>query len=162
MAGEWHDEQVFELKGGASYFFAIAKKTFNALGGYDERFPHAGAEDYDFVSRARKSGIRYYLNRGYVIFHNEKDRLDPVSFLARKKRNGETIATAVNLGYSELAIDYVGIKRFVLRVLSGIKPLLHWIRSSVPDVQLFDVFYFRMTNILLAVYFFEGYSAGKR
>ncbi|MBL7848371.1 MAG: glycosyltransferase family 2 protein [Cyclobacteriaceae bacterium] len=162
LAGEWQEEDVFELTGGASYFFAMQKRTFELVGGYDERFPHAGAEDYDFVSRLRKQGIRYYLDRRFVIYHNERDRLDPISFFARKKRNGETIAIAGELGYSELKVNYPFAKRVLLEVLSGFKPLLGWIHSAIPDLSVFDALYFRLTNTLLAIHFFEGYSAKRQ
>lgn len=159
LAGEWQEAEVFELTGGASYFFAIQKTTFQLVGGYDERFPHAGAEDYDFVSRLRKMGIRYYLDRRLVIYHNEKDRLDPVGFFARKKRNGETIALAGELGYGELKINYSLAKRVTMEMLSGMKPVILWIHSAIPELPVFDTLYFRLTNILLAIHFFEGYSA---
>lgn len=159
LSGEWRDDDdVFELKGGASYFFAINKSRFVLVGGYDERFPHAGAEDYDFVSRLRRLGVRYYLDKRLTIYHNEKDRLDPISFLARKKRNGVTIAKATELGYPELAVEYRFVKRFALSGLSKIKPAILWVHSAIPDLSAWDGLYFRVTNMLLAIYFFEGYS----
>ncbi|MBL7850017.1 MAG: glycosyltransferase family 2 protein [Cyclobacteriaceae bacterium] len=158
LSGEWGDDEVFELKGGASYFFAINKSMFVLVGGYDERFPHAGAEDYDFVSRLRRLGVRYYLDKRMTIYHNEKDRLDPMSFFARKRRNGETIAKAIELGYPELAVEYPLAKRAALSVLSRIKPAILWVQSAIPNLPVWDGAYFRLTNLLLAIYFFEGYS----
>lgn len=154
----WREGDVFELDGGASYFLPIRKEVFLSLGGYDERFTHAGAEDYDFVQRARKAGIRFYLDSTKLILHNERDRFEPTAFLERKKRNGETIAIAARLGYTELAVNYPAGKYFLFKALSSIKPLLIGMVNRLPDYEGIDFIYYRMMNVLLAIYFFEGYT----
>ena len=80
LANEWRDEEVFELKDGASYFLPIKKTVFTEIGGYNENFPHAGAEDYDFVQRAKEKGLRFYLDKRCILYHNEGDRIDLKSF----------------------------------------------------------------------------------
>ncbi len=155
---EWHDDGIFELRGGASYFLPIRKQTFETIGGYEEKFTHAGAEDYDFVSRARKAGVRFFLDPKQLLYHNEKDRTNPEGFLERKRRNAETIAIAAALGYRELAVHYPAWKYGLLKCLSICKPLIAWVANQLPEHQRWDRFYFRLMNILLAVYFFDGYT----
>lgn len=157
LKDEWNNG-VFELSGGASYFLPIRKETFNAIGGYREQFTHAGAEDYDFVRRARKAGLRFFLDPGQTIYHNERDRLDMTGFLQRKKRNAETIAIAVGLGYKELAVEYQGVKQAALKGLSILKPLIEVVTRMLPGHSVFDAIHFRLMNTLLAIYFFEGYT----
>ncbi len=158
MGASWNEQQeVFELKDGASYFLPIRKKVFDALNGYNEAFPHAGAEDYDFVQRAKKIGLKFFLNKKFTIFHNEKDRLDLQNWLLRKRRNGETLRVAVDEGHHELTLSYPQPKKNLLKVLSKSKVLVFILIRSIPNLKWLDKVYFRMVNILLAIYLFDGY-----
>lgn len=158
LAGEWRNEDVFELEGGASYFLPIAKSLFNDIGGYNENFPHAGAEDYEFVQKARKAGVRFYLDKTVTLYHNEKDRLDMKNWMRRKERNGETLKVAAGQGLAEIAIYYPNTKRFVLKMLSKSKSLFFAALNILPNVTWLDPVYFRITNVLLAIHIFDGYS----
>jgi len=158
LGDEWRDEEVFELKDGASYFLPIRKSVFAAIGGYNEDFPHAGAEDYDFVQRAKETGIRFYLDKSCVLYHNEEDRIDLKNWLQRKKRNGETIKLAFQLGHQTMSINYSPYKRFILKMLSHIKFLFFVFLNVIPNISFFDRIYFGFTNTLLAIYIYEGYT----
>ena len=158
LADAWRDEEVFELKDGASYFLPIQKTVFTEIGGYNENFPHAGAEDYDFIQRAKKKGIRFYLDKRCVLFHNESDRIDLQTWLKRKERNGETLQMAVRLGYKELALNYPFYKRIMISILSRGKSVLFSLLRLIPNVNWLDGLYFKITGWLLSVYLFDGYS----
>jgi glycosyltransferase involved in cell wall biosynthesis len=154
---EWREEEVFELADGASYFLPIKKSVFNEIGGYNESFPHAGAEDYDFVQRAKVIGVKFYLDKRCLLYHNEFDRINLRNWLNRKRRTGETVRLAVNLGHERLAINYSLHKKIMLRILSSFKFLLFGALKTIPNVKWLDRVYFKITNALLAVSLFEGY-----
>jgi len=158
LGKEWREDTVFELKDGASYFLPIKKSIFTAIGGYNENFPHAGAEDYDFIQRAKEKGVRFYLDKSCTLYHNEKDRIELKNWLMRKERNGETLQIAVSFGHEELALNYSIPKRAIMATLSRAKPILFWFLKLIPNERIFDRLYFSVTNLLLSVYLFNGYS----
>ena len=49
----WNDHQIFESYGITSQFLLLSKFLFDKAGGYDERFPHSGFEDFDFAKRSK-------------------------------------------------------------------------------------------------------------
>lgn len=162
LGDEWRDEEVFELKDGASYFLPIMKSMFLKIGGYNEDFTHAGAEDYDFVQRAKGKGVKFFLDKTCTLYHNEGDRIYLENWLKRKERNGETIKMAVDIGYQKLAIYYSPFKKLVLRTLSNIRLLISALLKFIPNIPIFDWFYFGLVNLLLAIYIFKGYEKKER
>lgn len=162
MSGEWSDDDVFEIKGGTSQFLPIKRSVFDAIGGYNESFPHAGAEDYDFIIRAKQYGVRFFLDKTCIFYHNERDRLTLVNWLNRKKRNGETMRLGVEVGHQSLKLEYSGGKRLFLIMLSRSKFLLFTALSVIPNVCFFDPIYFKIIDTLLAVFIFEGYTKGAK
>lgn len=156
LGNEWSEEEVFELKDGASYFLPIRKSLFNEIGGYNENFPHAGAEDYDFVQRAKEKGVRFFLDKSYLLFHNENDRVDLQSWLKRKERNAETIKLAIQLGHKELLHHYGLMKRFIFKVIYHSKTVFFTCLKLIPNASIFDPLYFRLINILLAAHICKG------
>lgn len=59
-----------------SLIFAIQKRTFERLGGFDESFIGYGAEDTDFAMTFYKAGIKQILVHDYVL-HQYHDKYDP-------------------------------------------------------------------------------------
>lgn len=158
IGAEWSDKvDQFQLTGGSSQFLIINKKLFFEIGAYNETFPHAGAEDFDFFKRAIKHGIKFYLDKNYTLYHNEQDRLNLLNWLERKRRNGETLRVASELGYSELSLHYNIYKRVVLTMLSKVKYVFFFLQKITPNNPKLDPIYFRLTNILLAIFIFDGY-----
>jgi len=154
----WREDMVFELKDGASYFLPIRKSIFTAIGGYNENFPHAGAEDYDFIQRAKEKGVQFYLDKSCTLYHNERDRLELRNWLMRKERNGVTLQIAVSFGHEELALNYSIYKKIIMATLSKAKPILFWFLKLIPNARMFDRLYFSLTSLLLSIYLFIGYS----
>jgi GT2 family glycosyltransferase len=64
-AGEGLDESV----GPTTASMAVARAVFWELGGFDEGFPHAGAEDRELLLRARAAGCRIVYDRSNVVLH---------------------------------------------------------------------------------------------
>jgi glycosyltransferase involved in cell wall biosynthesis len=157
----WNNNELFENIGVTSQFLGINKAIFNSINGYDETFPHAGYEDYDFAERMHKKGIKFYVWPKDIIYHNETDRHELSKWLERKRRGGETRKHAVLRGNKELVLQYNGVKKIILRFLTATKKM--WIRflSVLPNSKWLDGFYGKMVNILLATSIFEGYTKTK-
>jgi len=159
LGDEWEEKDVFQLNMGASYCLPIKKKHFDEIGGYNEDFPHAGAEDYEFFTRSKKVGFKTFVDTTITIYQNEKDRIVMQNWLSRKKRNGETISVAVQLGHDELKFSYNAIKKTIYPVLILSKPFFYFIYKLVPNVKWMDILSFRIINTLLGTYLFEGYHS---
>jgi len=154
----WDDEKIFETQGITSQFLYMSRSVFNSVGGYNENFPHAGFEDYDFAVRLKKSGVKFYISPKSFLFHNEADRIDPRNWLARKKRGGETRKYAVAFGYMHLDLHYTLLKRIIYRTCIVLYPVLFFIARIIPNNKKFDRIYFSLINLLLGTHSFEGYQ----
>lgn len=71
--------------------FSVRRETFERIGGFDETFPFAGAEDQDFSIRARERDCELLIDRDNRVVHVET-RLDFESFCRREERGGATYA----------------------------------------------------------------------
>jgi GT2 family glycosyltransferase len=71
--------------------FSVRRETFELIGGFDETFPYAGAEDQDFSIRAREQGCELLIDRDNRVVHIET-RLDFEAFCRREERGGATYA----------------------------------------------------------------------
>jgi len=69
---------------------SVARAVFWSLGGFDDQFPYAGAEDQDLCLRARAAGVRLIRNLAIRPLHN-----DPTvtlgEFAAREERGAHTV-----------------------------------------------------------------------
>lgn len=154
----WNDDELFENNGVTSQFLAIHKKTFSLVGGYDESFPHAGYEDYDFAKRLKKCGIKFLVWPKDIVYHNETDRHLLYNWLERKRRGGETRKHAVIQGNIELELHFNIIKRIIFRIIIFSKKYCVRILNILPNLKILDGFYGKVVNILLATSIFEGYT----
>lgn len=155
---KWQDTGIFEVSGITSQFLVMEKRTFESVGGYNETFPFAGFEDYDLKIRLRENGAIFYLDPDNMIYHNEIDRLDIESWLKRKNRGAYTRRHAVDAGYTELSVHYHPLKKLTYNAMGTIKRILlarviSWKRNSH-----FDYVFFKLVNLLLGIYNFEGYN----
>ncbi len=157
----WSDQAIFESYGIASFFLLLPKPCFETAGGYDERFPHAGAEDFDFARRVTMAGVKSYINPLSKVYHNEADRNKIKPWLIRLGRSGETRKVACLLGYNEMEIKHGKIKTITYMMLSRIKPFVLFSLVLVPNYKLFDPIYFKITNLLLGTYLYEGFNSRK-
>lgn len=62
--------------------FSVSKKTFDQIGGFDERL--TDAEDYDFAVRAFKMGIPLYFNNTAFAWHD--DNITTQSYIRRQRQ----------------------------------------------------------------------------
>lgn len=98
------ESKVQILEGLTSQNLLIHKTVFSELNGYNETFPFAGAEDFEFAQRAKKAGIISYVDTTSVMFHNELDRLEKKEWFRRKHRAGITNRIAYEKGYQQVFI----------------------------------------------------------
>lgn len=155
---DWANEEVMAHTGIASYCLLFRRSEFEALGGYNEVFPFAGFEDYDLTERLIKQNFRFFILTRQMILHNETDRVKPIDFLNRKRRNANTQRKAVELGYRELVIPYPFAKRCLLRSLAAIGPGLLFAGRCIPNTRFFDFLYRPIIKALIATYIYLGYS----
>jgi GT2 family glycosyltransferase len=73
-----------------SWNLALRRELFWNLGGFDEAFPVAGAEDQDLSLRARAAGCDLLLDPAIVCLHND-NRVDLRLYCAREERNARTM-----------------------------------------------------------------------
>ncbi|MFN3405795.1 MAG: glycosyltransferase family 2 protein [Cytophagaceae bacterium] len=155
---EWNDHAIFKTSGGASYCLLISKAKFEEIGGYNESFPFAGFEDFDFIQRAKGAGISFYIDPIATIIHNEIDRTSLGSFLDRRERNAFTQKVAVNLGYQNLKISYEFVKRILIYFFDKCYPLIYFGARNFPNIKGLDFAYFFLVKILIVVKIFRGYN----
>lgn len=70
---------------------SMTAADFAALGGFDEAFPHAGAEDQELSLRAEQLGYRMTYDRSIRLLHND-GRMDLRGFCERQRRGAITTA----------------------------------------------------------------------
>jgi GT2 family glycosyltransferase len=63
---------------------ALRAEAFRELGGFDERFPYAGAEDQDFGNRAQQAGYPVIRDHAIKLLHNDPV-IDFGAFCAREE-----------------------------------------------------------------------------
>ena len=74
-----------EIEGLTACNLAILRDDFRRLGGFDESFPHAGAEDQELSLRAKADGLRLVMDDEHEIWHNDH-RLTVRDFCERQRR----------------------------------------------------------------------------
>jgi GT2 family glycosyltransferase len=153
----WRDTQIFEVDLIASYFLIISKQSFFKAGGYNESFPHAGAEDYEFARRIKQNDIKCYCDPTHVVWHNEEDRIELLPWLNRKERSAETRKIAVSIGYIEMSINARFLRKRFLLLIYRLRNIFLLSLSLLNDKKNMDKLYFKITNLLLASYLTKGY-----
>ncbi|MBS1650681.1 MAG: glycosyltransferase [Bacteroidetes bacterium] len=153
----WNDKNIFEVELVASYFLFLSKEIFNLIGAYNENFPHAGAEDFDFAMRLKQKGIKGYCYPLSTVFHNEEDRIELIPWLERKKRSAETRKIAANLGYKEMEIKSTTLKVFLAKLFFIFKNIIFFALELIPNKKYFNCIYFKITTLLCSAYLYKGY-----
>jgi GT2 family glycosyltransferase len=89
-----------ELLGAAT--MSLARERFLEIGGFDESFPLAGAEDQDFSMRARAAGMTLLLDTRICSLHNDNN-FTLEGYCAREHRSAQTVAILARKYPAELA-----------------------------------------------------------
>lgn len=149
------NKEFIELNSGASYFLMIRKSDFLQINGYDEKFPHAGAEDYEFCSRLIKHGYQFYLVKEIYVYHNEKDRINIKEWLERQKRNAITkiiLNKATNKAQHNYLIGFI-----LTSIFNFYKPFAFLLLSTFKRIVILDKVSFFIIKTLLYIYIKEAY-----
>lgn len=154
----WVDNAVFEVEVAASFCLFMSRNTFERSGGYDESFPFAGFEDYDFSRKLKDAGIVTLQSSNYFVEDNESDRIYLSAWMKREYQGAQTRAWGVLKGYPELKITYPHWKRIAWSALSRIKLLLAVMAGALPNHKFFDPAYFRLVHLLIGIHIFDGYQ----
>lgn len=155
----WQDNALFTSSSVASFHLSVSRKNFDRTGGYNEQFPHAGFEDYDFPTKLKKAGLTFYIDSRMVVDHNESDRLGLDNWLNNQERRAATRKVAVNLGYNGLQLHYGLTKRFLLSGINFFYPLLHTFLKICPNNNFFDPLYFKWVSSIQAARIYKGYTS---
>lgn len=158
----WKDQDLFESRSVASFHLSLSREDFMKTGGYDEQFPFAGFEDYDFPLRLKKAGIRFRIDTRIAVYHNEVDRMAVRKWLDSQERRAFTRAVAVQRGYRDLTIPYSVPKRWLLVVMGFGYPILLALLAVVPNSRSADRLAFAWIGYLQAIKIFRGYSLGMK
>ncbi|MBX2895599.1 MAG: glycosyltransferase family 2 protein [Cyclobacteriaceae bacterium] len=156
----WKSNQLFQSKSVASFHLSILKADFDRVGGYTEGFPHAGFEDYDFPKRLKAAGLTFYIDSRIQVLHNEEDRMDVDNWLNNQQRRAETRRVAVNMGYTELILNYAPWKAIMLRFIN--LSYACW-RAALGLLSAFrlDYIYMKCISVLVAARIYKGYNLNK-
>ena len=83
-------------EGLATAHFTLRRTLFDELGGFDERFPRAGVEDWEFCLRAAESGHQLILDNEVRLLHNDK-RLTISQLCAREEWRGFSVGVLARM-----------------------------------------------------------------
>lgn len=155
----WRDNELFASTSVASFHLSLKRNDFLRTPGYNEKFPHAGFEDYDFPLELKKAGMSFYIDSRTTVYHNEADRINFGNWLANQERRAATRKVAVGLGYKELIIEYTAFKRFMFSLIGISNGIIKAMMYLTPNVRVFDPLYFRLISALQAQRIYRGYSS---
>jgi glycosyltransferase involved in cell wall biosynthesis len=153
----WKEHAIFNSKSVASFHLSMQRKDFEKTSGYNEQFPHAGFEDYDFPLSLKKAGLSFQIDTRVKVYHNEADRMNPQNWLASQERRATTRKVAVGLGYKELELQYSNFKRFMFFLIHEGRWAIDAATYLTPNVPVFDPLFFRLMASLQAYRIYRGY-----
>jgi glycosyltransferase involved in cell wall biosynthesis len=156
----WKERAMFETPVIASFHLSLERDLFRKSGGYNETFPLAGYEDYDFPKRLYDAGHSMHIDTRILVRHNEWDRINIRSWLIRQRNGGHTRRWAVRQGYDELALRYGGLRSALLTGLTLLKPGLLMVISIFGRLSFLDPLVWKIIDSLQAAAIFEGYNLG--
>jgi GT2 family glycosyltransferase len=155
---------------------SVRSELFWRIGGFDEQFPAAGAEDQEFSYRAREAGAILLRDRSIRLLHNDS-RVSLEAFCRREERSAGTVPVlARRYPRAAAAVSYEAASGKVARsdpptliakklvkatlatepVLALIRAAIHVLeRAGVPDRVLA-----RCYSTLAGLHIFRGYRRG--
>lgn len=157
---------------------AVRRDRFWEIGGFDEDFPVAGAEDQDFSMRARAAGALLLLDTNIHCFHND-NRLTLREYCAREERSAQTMPYLARKYPTELSqTAYVRencpiragdppllvMKKLIKAVLAGkaVLELLHRFVDLAEAAHGPERLLRRLYRTLLGIHLFRGFRQSWR
>jgi GT2 family glycosyltransferase len=163
-------------EGLATAYFTLRRTLFEELGGFDERFPRAGAEDWEFCLRAREHGHKVILDNELALLHNDR-RLTLSQLCTREEWRGVSVGVLARLrpgGYSdsEVVRENSPVQpddSLRLRLRKGIKStlarpaalaVLHRSVSACERILRPERALHRLYTAVISVHYLRGFRAG--
>lgn len=159
---EWKSNSLIKNNGITSQFLMIEKSLFDESNGYNESFPFAGYEDYDFGERLKSKDVDFFVNTNCQIHHNELDKTNYIEYLSRKYRGGLTLKNAVDLGYTELKMNHVTLFKVYYWFIARMEKTFLFLIKIIPNNKSFDPIYRLILNRLVGLNIYKGYHSKKQ
>ena len=157
----WVDNAIFPSTSVASFHLSIEKSVFEKTGGYNESFPFAGFEDYDFPRRLKKIAVSFFIDTRVTVFHNEIDKLNLHTWLLAQQRRATTRKVGSLQGYPELALTYGRWKTTILELVSKSERLWMTLLGVMPNTVVCDAMYFKILSLVQSGRIYKGYTDRK-
>ena len=157
---EWN-ENLFEVTSGASYCLALSKQIFNSIQGYNEVFPHAGFEDFEFNKRINAAYFKIFIEPTEIVYHNEEDKLDLNIWMQRNYNAGVTRKIAFELGNKEVELVISKAKQTIYNIIWPFRKIMFYMILLLSKNPLFDFFSFKLIHLLIGLFIFKGYNRNK-
>lgn len=155
---EWKENSEYEIPLLASFFLAITKQNFLKVGEYNENYPFAGFEDYDFAIRVKDAGIKTLLNTTTTIYHNEEDRLNILEWMNRRYREGITRAKFVKMNNDKcFIIRHNLVKRTFYELIYSLRYVFFKI-TKLMNLKALDFLTFPIFKLLTGAHIWKGYK----
>ena len=160
----------------ATAHMTVRKALFDELGGFDERFPRAGVEDWEFCLRARAAGHRLILDNSIGLLHDDK-RLDLQQLCAREEWRGVSVGILARLrpdlyGETEVLRENSPIRvgdpaalraRKAVKQTLGSPPVLGLLHRVMPVVERLlrpETVLHRLYTAVISVHYLRGFQSG--
>ncbi|MGQ9847928.1 MAG: glycosyltransferase family 2 protein [Bacteroidales bacterium] len=125
---------------------------------YNETFPYAGFEDFDFSNRVNEAGIKVILNTKLVIYHNEMDRIEPKEWFKRRYNEGATRYIYVKLSKdTSKTINPSFLKQIIFSFVYSFSSFFLFFTKTL-NYKIFDGFSFFVYKVMAGAYIWKGYS----
>lgn len=149
---------------------SISRHAFKELGGFDEAFPHAGAEDQDLSMRARRAGLLLVRNNAIRLGHND-DFVSLAGVCWREERGAETVVV-LGRRFPEAAGAYrenepiakgdspkLVLKKAVKAAFNNRLGLatLHWLAALLERLPVPESVLWRVYRYIIGVHIQRGY-----
>ncbi len=136
----------------SSQYFSIERKWMEAVGGYD-KIPFAGIEDLILYKKLKDIGVQIYLSPHDRIFQNEQNRLDVQSIVNRYRTGSFTRRIAVQMGHSDMGVQFSSIQKLLGAGRSIFDPILKLVISYCP----YGLIYEKAINARLSIATYQGF-----
>ena len=163
-------------RGLATAHFTISKTLFDELGGFDERFPRAGVEDWEFCLRAAERGAKLVLDNGLGLLHNDR-RLTIAQLCSREEWRGFSVGVLAHMrpdGYKDTDVvrenspvqadDPLRLRtRKTIKRVLGIPIVLVVLHRSVALLERLlwpERLLRRLYTAVISVHYMRGFRAG--
>jgi GT2 family glycosyltransferase len=156
---------------------SLRRELFWRIGGFDEDFPAAGAEDQEFSYRAREAGAMLLRDPSIRMLHNDS-RVSLEDFCRREERSARTVPfLARRYPQAGAAVSYAAVNAAISRadtsgatarklVKSGLarEPFLGLLRATIHGLErigVSDQLLKRSYATLAGLHIFRGYRASE-